>query len=608
VTVASLESVTKRHAEKVVLDRVTLGVAHGDRIGVIGANGSGKSTLLRLVAGAETADEGRVVLGNAVRVGYLPQDPVMDAAATPLDVVLATPAGFDPLTDRADVQREAHARATLDRLGVADLDSPVGVRSGGQRKRIALARALAQPASPEGADAAGSLLVLDEPTNHLDVDVIEWLERELRAWRGALLLVTHDRYLLDRVATRVVEVHRAALHVSPGSYADYLEARATREEQAAARERKRRGRARVELAWLRRGPKARTSKAKFRVERAAEIISARPEPTRDELSIGLPSRRIGGKVVNLHNVGKRFGDTVVLRGVDYKLAPDDRIGIVGPNGSGKTTLLRLIAGQLEPDEGKVVVGDTVVTGVYGQEAPALPPRTRVLDAVREVVGETNTVEGITLSAAELAERFLFTPEAQKAHVSELSGGERRRLELLRVLATAPNLLLLDEPTNDLDLDTLAVLEEFLDGWAGALVVATHDRFFLDRVCEQVFSIEPDGSVAHHPGGWSAYRERELAKAAERRRSRPPPPDRVPASGRTGERPGKLSYAERRELAALERRIPHLEGRRTALEETVQRAGGDYARAASAGTELATVLAEIDAAETRWLELIERQEP
>ncbi|MEX0657899.1 MAG: ABC-F family ATP-binding cassette domain-containing protein [Egibacteraceae bacterium] len=599
MNLANLEGVSKRHAEKLVLDGVTLGIHDRDRIGVIGANGSGKSTLLRLVAGVEEPDSGRVVLGNSVHVRYLPQDPAVDPAATPLEVALAGPTGFDPLTDRADVQREARARAMLDRLGVTDLSQPVGVRSGGQRKRIALASVLVDDVE---------LLVLDEPTNHLDVDVVEWLENELGARQGALVLVTHDRYLLDRIATRVVEVHKAELHTAHGSYADYLEARETREEQAEARERKRSSRARAELAWLRRGAKARTSKAKYRVERAEELVASGPEPVRDDLMIDLPARRIGGKVVNLHNVGKRYGDRTVLRGVDYKLAPDDRIGIVGPNGSGKTTLLRLIAGDVEPDEGKVVVGDTVVTGVYGQEAPALAPRTRVLDAVREVVTETNTVEGITLSAADLLERFQFGPEAQKAYVSELSGGERRRLELLRVLATAPNLLLLDEPTNDLDLDTLAVLEEYLDHWGGALVVATHDRFFLDRVCDHLFAIEPDGTIRHHPGGWTAYREHEAARAAEHRRARRAPDEQRAQTGeRTGDRPGKLRYADRRELTDLERRLPALQQERASLEQAVQAAGDDYEAAATAGQQLAAVLTAIDEAETRWLELAEQQE-
>ncbi|HWH31548.1 MAG TPA: ABC-F family ATP-binding cassette domain-containing protein [Egibacteraceae bacterium] len=586
MNLVSLERVSKRHAEKQVLSEVTLGIDDGDRVGVIGVNGSGKSTLLRLIAGAEEPDDGRVVLANDARVHYLPQEPGLDPADTPLQAVLR---GIEAPQHRAEEM--------LDRLGVRDWDRPVSERSGGERKRVALARALADEAN---------VLILDEPTNHLDVDVIEWLEGRLLGWQGALILVTHDRYLLDDVATRIVEVERGGIHTGYGNYADYLQTRAVREEQAAAEERKRANRTRTELEWLRRGPKARTSKAKYRVERAKALVEFRAEERRRDVEIGLPSRRIGSKVVNLHNVGKRFADGAgerwVLRGVEHKLAPDARIGLVGPNGSGKSTLLRLIVGELEPDEGKVVVGETIVPGFYRQE-PTPMPNTRVIDALKEVVLETNTVEGITLSASQLLERFLFTGEAQKAYVEELSGGERRRLELLRVLATAPNLLLLDEPTNDLDLDTLRVLEEYLDGWQGALVVASHDRYFLDRVCDDIWSVQPDGSLRHHPGGWSAYQaaqeqEQERAAAAA---SQPLSTGEQPRGER---RRRKLGYNETRELALLSERIPQLEARRAQLERAVQEAGADYEAAAEAGDELATLLAELDAAETRWLELSE----
>jgi ABC transport system ATP-binding/permease protein len=597
----SLEKVSKSYAEKVLLDEVSVGIDEGDRVGVIGANGSGKSTLLRLLAGVEEPDSGRVVRSGTVQVSYLEQDPRFDGSASPLQVVL--PAAREAALGLGwDV--EARARAVLDRLGVADVEDAVGHRSGGQRKRIALARALV---ASEGA-AVGNvspLLILDEPTNHLDVDVVEWLESELRGLSGTLVLVTHDRYVLDRVTTRIIELHRGALHTAHGSYGAYLEARALREEQELAAERKRENLARIELDWLRRGPKARTSKAKYRVERAHQLLDAETAELRQDVVIDLPSRRIGGKVVNLHNVGKSFGGRRVLHGVDHKLSPSDRIGIVGPNGSGKTTLLNIIAGRLEPDEGKVSTGETVVMGYFGQEFEPPPPGQRVLEAVKEVVLETNTVDGINLSAAQLLERFLFTSEAQKAFVSELSGGERRRLELLRVLGTAPNLLLLDEPTNDLDLDTLGVLESYLDTWPGALVVASHDRYFLDRVCGHLFSIEPDGSVRHHPGGWTAYRLRQAEQARRADEARK-------AARRTGgdrdddppggARAGKLTYNEQRELRRLERRIPQLEARREELTTAMQDAGGDYEKAAAFGEELHAVIAELDAAESRWLEL------
>ena len=583
MNLVSLERVSKRHAEKQVLSEITLGVDEGDRVGVIGVNGSGKSTLLRLIAGVEEPDDGRVVLASHARVHYLPQDPDLPPDVTPLEAVLD---GIESSQHRAEEM--------LDRLGVRDLERTVAQRSGGERKRIALARALADDAN---------VLILDEPTNHLDVDVIEWLEGRLLGWQGALILVTHDRYLLDDVATRIVEVERGGIQTGYGNYADYLDARAIREEQAAVEERKRANRARTELEWLRRGAKARTTKAKYRVERAQALVEFRAEERRRDVEIGLPSRRIGSKVVNLHNVGKRFEERWVLRGVEVKLAPDARIGLVGPNGSGKSTLLDLIVGNLEPDEGKVVVGETIVPGFYRQE-PAPMPNTRVIDALREVVLETNTVEGITLSAAQLLERFLFSSQAQKAYVEELSGGERRRLELLRVLATAPNLLLLDEPTNDLDLDTLRVLEEYLDGWKGALVVASHDRYFLDRVCDDIWSVQSDGRLRHHPGGWSAY---QAAREAER--------DKVTAQakqaalstgggGRTGVGPRKLSYNETRELALLDKRLPELAKRKAELEQAVQESGADYEAAQRAGEELAAVLEQIDTAELRWLELHE----
>jgi ABC transport system ATP-binding/permease protein len=625
VNVVSLEGVVAQHAEKRVLDGVTFGFADDERVGVIGVNGSGKSTLLRIVAGVLQPDAGRVVLGNHVRVHHLPQDPDLDPADSALGAVLSsdsslarTARGFEQAT--AAVRRdpsagaqerleaataamdatgawdlEHRARALLDKLGVTDVEAPVAGRSGGQRKRIALAAALLEPVE---------LLILDEPTNHLDVEAVEWLEGALASWPGALLLVTHDRYLLDAVVTRVVEVHDGALHTHAGGYADYLEARQLREEQAAAADRRRANLARTELEWLRRGPKARTSKARYRVERAKELVGTERYREPEELRIALPSRRIGSKVVNLHNVGKRFGDHVVLRDVDHKLAPDERLGVVGPNGSGKSTLLNLVAGRLEPDDGSVRVGETVHVGYYGQDPRPLPPRTRVIDAVLEVVRETQLTSGLRVTAGQLLERFLFDDEAQKAFVAELSGGERRRLELLLVLADAPNLLVLDEPTNDLDLDTLAVLEAYLDEWPGALVVASHDRYFLDRVCDSLVGIEPDGTVRHHPGGWSAWR---AWRAEQQERARASRAAQTPAAAPGAAAPGtttkrKRTYNEQRELRSLEARLATLETRRTELTAELEAAGGDYAEVARLGTDLAAVQAEIDAAESRWLEL------
>ncbi len=568
----SLESVSKAYPENPVLDGVSLGIAARDRIAVIGRNGSGKSTLLRIVAGDAEPDAGQVVRSNALRISALDQDPGFPAGSTVADVV-------------GDDRRSI---ALADRLGLADPAADVAALSGGQRKRLAIAVALA---------ADCNLLILDEPTNHLDVDMIDWLEDHLLSRSSALLLVTHDRYLLDRVATRVVEVHDRRLYPHQGDYADYLAARLAREEHEAATEHRRRQRQRVELEWLRRSPKARTSKARYRVKQARELLAAGRPAAAAEVDFDLPARRIGSKVVNLHNAGKRYGERWVLRGVTHRLDRDARIGVVGPNGAGKTTLLRLIAGDLAPDEGKVALGATIVPGWYGQDPRPVPENTRVLSAVREVAEHTRVADGITISAPQLLERFLFPREQQKALVGDLSGGERRRLELMLVLMEAPNLLLLDEPTNDLDLDTLEALEEYLDGWAGALVVATHDRYFLDRVCSDVFSIEPDGSVLHHPGGWVAYR-------AHRAASTPGPVEQeAPARRRRSPRTG-LTYIARWELEQLDGRIAELEARRDALASELDAAGADYEAVTRAGEELAAVLAELDAAETRWLELSE----
>ncbi len=584
MNIVSLENVRKQYAEKVPLDGVSLGLDDGDRAGVIGINGSGKSTLLKIIAGLEPADDGRVVHRGGLRVRYLDQDPDLPSGHTPLEA--------------AGGSRQAEAY--LDKLGLGDVTQPVGTLSGGQRRRVALATVLAD--DPD-------LLILDEPTNHLDPDVIEWLEGLLLSRPGALLFVTHDRYLLSRVADRIIEVHEGEVFTHHGSYAEYLEARATRVEQAQAEARKRANLARTELEWLRRGPKARTSKAKYRVDAANELIeqtSIRVEER--ELSTDFPSRRLGSTVANATNAGKSYDGRTVLQDVDLLVAPDARWGFVGPNGSGKSTLLQLLAGRLEPDTGSVRLGATVHVGWYGQDPARLAPRTRVIDAVREVAEEASTIDGLVVSAGDLLERFLFTKPAQRAYVEELSGGERRRLELLRVLADAPNYLILDEPTNDLDLDTLTMLESYLDSWPGALLVASHDRHFLDRVCTDLYAIQPDGRLQHQPGGWTAYREQQKEQARIAKLSRQA--HQTESSGGS-EEPAvsrqKLTYNDKREYKRLERRIPELEARREALEAQLVDAADDYVVAASLAEDLSAVNTELDSVETRWLELAELAE-
>ena len=571
----SLESISKTYPETEVLDAVSLGISAGDHIGVIGRNGSGKSTLLAIIAGTEDHDGGSIVRSRGLRVAALDQDP-----------------SFAPDLSVGNVLGDTRESIALgDRLGLTDHEALCSELSGGQRKRLALAMALAVDCD---------LLILDEPTNHLDIDAIDWLEDHLRTRREAILLVTHDRYLLDRVANKVVEVHDHKLLPHQGTYEDYLEGAAAREALEVATEHRRQQRIKTELDWLRRSPKARTSKSRHRVKQATDLISERRKRGRQGLTIELPSRRIGSKVVNLHNVGKQYDGQWILRHVDYKLHPDARIGIVGPNGAGKTTLLRLIAERIEPDEGKVVTGSTIHYGWYGQDPRSIPDATRVHAAVREHLDEVRLESGIKVSGSQLLERFQFSRHQQQSAVGDLSGGERRRLELLLSLMEAPNLLLMDEPTNDLDLDTLNVLEEYLDAWDGALVVASHDRYFLDRVCNDIFSIEPDGSVRHHPGGWSAYRQIALLQSG---------PSGKPASSgqRRKQQRTKLTYNDQRELDELTRGIPKLEQQRVTLTSSLDAVGGDYAGVVELSRNLAGVIEELDASETRWLELTEKAE-
>jgi ATP-binding cassette subfamily F protein uup len=571
----SLEDISKSYPENPVLAGVSVGISAGDHIGIIGRNGSGKTTLLAIIAGLEEADDGSIVRARGLRVAYLEQDPTFDDDATVADAIG---------TDR-------QAIALSDRFGLTDASAACSTLSGGQRKRLALSLALS---------AECDLLILDEPTNHLDVDLIDWLEDHLQARPEAILLVTHDRFLLNRVATRVIEIHDRVLYSHQGTYEDYLEAAAKRDAHEAAREHRLQQRIKTELAWLRRSPKARTTKSRARVAQTHDLLAQQRQRARRELTIDLPSRRIGSKVVELHDAGKRYGDQWVLRNVDLKLQSDARIGVVGPNAAGKTTLLNLIAGRIRPDEGRVEVGSTVHSGWYDQNPRPIRPETRVHAVVRQRRDEVLLESGIRVSGAQLLERFQFTRDQQQAEVGDLSGGERRRLELLLSLMEAPNLLLLDEPTNDLDIDTLTILEEYLDAWDGAVVVASHDRYFLERTCSDLISIQPDASVLHHPGGWAAYRASMVAD---------PPAESRPAPGRRRprQRPRKLTYKEQTELDELARIIPDLEDERRGLAEVLDEAVGDYQRSTELATQLAAAMEAVDRAETRWLELTERAE-
>ena len=575
----SLEAVGKAYATTVVLDRVSLGVTAGERIGVVGRNGGGKTTLLRLLTGRERPDTGRVAATGGLRVGYVDQR-TEPPGATVREAVLA---GYGEVHEWAG---DAAVRAVLDGLGLhrIGLDAPTDRLSGGERRRVALAAALV---------ARGDLLVLDEPTNHLDVEGVGWLAAHLRTRREALVVVTHDRWFLDEVCEQIWEVGDGTVRRFDGGYSAYVLARAERARQAEASEQRRRNLLRKELAWLRRGPPARTSKPRFRIEAAQALIADEPPPRDPTRLQAFATRRLGRTVYDVEDVTVKAGDRTLLDGVTWRLGPGDRVALLGVNGSGKTTLLRLLLGEVTPAAGRVVTGRTVRAAYLSQEVRELPDDLRVLEAV-EQVARTANLGGVEMSASQLAERFGFGASRQWTPVAELSGGERRRLQLLRLLMAEPNVLMLDEPTNDLDTDTLTALEDLLDSWPGTLVVVSHDRYLVERVCDSVVALLGDGSLAALPGGVEEYLSRRAGST---------PPGAGPVRERAGDTRSE-ARAARRELTRLERRIATLEKREGTLHDRLAEHATDHVRVAELDAELRAVGAERAAAETAWLELAE----
>ena len=575
------EQLSKTYGTRTLLDGVSFYVDRGDKVGVIGVNGTGKSTLLRLLAGAEEPDEGTVRPDPNVRLEYLPQNPVFPGERTVLEQVLAG------LSDDDRVLAEYEAKTILNRLGVSRFDQKVGELSGGERRRVPLAAVLARPSD---------VLILDEPTNHLDNDMVNWLEEELKAWKGALVMVTHDRYFLERIVTTMVEVEDGKLYTYPGNYDKYLERKAARLESEKASERKRQAILRREYQWVMQGPTARGTKSRERLERY-EALKAQTGPAeKTSLELSARSSRLGKKTVELRGVTKSFGARTVLRDFDCMLLRDDRIGIVGANGSGKSTLLNLLAGKLAPDAGEIEVGETVRIGYFCQEVPDMDNDTRVIDYVKEIGNRIETAEGM-LTATQLLEQFLFPAEVQWSPIRKLSGGEKRRLFLLSVLAAAPNVLLLDEPTNDLDIQTLSILEDYLDTFPGAVVAVSHDRYFLDRVVRRVFAVEPDGQVKGYPGGYTEYLE------ARRKEEKPKIP-REPAPDKGKERPTappqkvKFTYKEQREYESIDADI-------AALEEQIARVQAEQAEKATDYVALQELQARQEELEAALEEKMER---
>ena len=629
MNIVSLENVSKNYGFKPLFENVTLGLEDRDKIGIIGANGSGKTTLLRIIAGVEVPDTGRVVRAKGKVLAYLSQNPPYDENLTVLETIFASSSGVmrtirdyeaichdvaDGKNDAATLQRmsvlqhelemnggweiETNARAVLTKLEINDTAAKMGELSGGQRKRVALAHELIF--KPD-------ILILDEPTNHLDADTIEWLEAYLGRYTGMLLLVTHDRYFLDRVTTRIFEVDRGAVQNFSGNYGYYVEKKAEQDELRAVEGHKRDQLIKKELAWLRRGAKARTRKSKHRIEAAHSLMAIPKEQAKGEVDIAIGSKRLGSKVVEINNVSKSYGENTLIDDFTYLLKRDDRIGIIGANGSGKTTLLEMITGRIAPSSGEIETGTTVHIGYYDQESRALNDDQRVIDYIRDVAEYVTTNEGIQITAGKMLERFLFEPAAQYAVIGNLSGGERRRLYLLRILMGSPNVLLLDEPTNDLDIPTLIALEEYLDDFAGALIVVSHDRYFLDRTIDNVFRFAPGGTVREYPGDYTAYlaaHEREQALVRTGSDS-----DRVLGTAKpsTPEKPKskKLTFKEMREFEAVESRIAETEKRLPEIEKELTTAASDAGRVHELFIEQQTLNTRLETDLSRWAELAER---
>jgi ABC transport system ATP-binding/permease protein len=649
MNILSLENVSKTYGIKPLFESISFGLDESDKVGVIGANGSGKSTLLRIIAGEERPDTGRVVVANEKIVAYLSQNPSYDPDQTVIEAVftggnealrqklelvreyeevcerLAEQGGSDEkLMNRvADLTRlletsgawrlETEAKNILARLGVSDLRARMGALSGGQRKRVALAHSLI--IEPD-------LLMLDEPTNHLDAETVEWLERYLAELKGALLLVTHDRYFLDRITNRMLEIDRGRVQTFAGNYGHYLEKKEEQEERQAVEAQRLKQMARRELEWLRRGPKARTTKAKARIDRANELIqqsrqAASEIASKRSLDITFESSRLGGKILGLRGVSKSYDGRAIISDFSYQFKRGDRIGVIGPNGAGKTTLLEIIARRIEPDAGEIEAGKTLVIAYYDQENREFDESQRLIDYIKDVAERIRTADGGWVTASQMLDRFLFPPAMQYQPIATLSGGERRRLYLLRILMGAPNLLLLDEITNDLDIATLSALEDYLETFPGCLVVVSHDRYFLDRTIDYIFRFEGAsegasegrGLIREYPGDYSAFieiRDRENAERALTETVTKGASERREESGtaRDSTAKRKLSFKERRELEELEPRIHAAEARKAEVERELDANSSDHVLVQKLYEELQSLNDHLNRDLDRWAELAE----
>lgn len=599
MNILSVDNMTKAYGERKLFDEASFFMQEGEKVGIIGINGTGKSTLLKIIAGVEDADEGTITLANHMVLSYLPQLPQFDEEETVLEAVLKKSRESSQYAD--DGQREIEAKSMLTKLGVYGYEAKCGTLSGGERKRLALVAALLAPSD---------LLILDEPTNHLDADMADWLEEQLKKRTGAILMVTHDRYFLDSVSHRIIEIDKGKIYSYQANYSGYLELKAAREEDMLASERKRQSILRKELEWVKRGARARTTKQKARLERYEELknISA---PTFDsKVELQSVASRLGKTTVELQGISKGFGDKVLMKDFTYIFLKDDRIGFVGKNGSGKSTLMKMITGEVKPDAGEIIIGQTVKIGYYAQEIgeTQMPPEQKVIDYIKDVAEYVQTKDG-SISASQMLERFLFEGKDQYGLLKKLSGGERRRLNLLKVLMGAPNVLILDEPTNDLDITTLTVLEDYLDKFPGIVIVVSHDRYFLDRVVRRIFAFEEGGQIRQYEGGYTDYRSRVLweeessADGGSSKSGRKS--EAVTDSRNSWKQPSsklKFSYKEQREYEVIEDEIAALEEKIEELEAGILKAATNFVKLNELTAEKEKTQMQLEEKMDRWMYL------
>lgn len=596
MNILNAEKISKTYGEKVLFDKVVLGVNKGDKIGVIGVNGSGKSTFLKIIAGIEEPDAGEIVSGRGVTVSYLAQAPQFNPGDTIVGYVIK---------DKNNAS-EAEAKTILTKLGITDFDAAINTLSGGQRKRIALARTLVSPAE---------VLILDEPTNHLDSDMVIWLEEYIKKFKGELIMVTHDRYFLDNVTNRIVELDGGKLYGYDTNYSGFLELKTQREEMERATEAKRANILRRELEWIRRGCQARSTKQQARIDRYEDMKEAsrqaRASFENKALEMNSVSTRLGKKTIELSDICKSFGEKKVIDDFTYIFLRDDRIGIIGKNGCGKSTLMKIITGNLKPDSGSVEIGDTVRIGYFMQENEPLDEKMTVLEFVRSI-GEYVTTATGKATASQMCEKFLFGPKSQWTPISKLSGGEKRRLYLLSVLMSAPNVLILDEPTNDLDIETLEILEDYLDGFAGIVIVVSHDRYFLDRTVDRIFSFEGGGRLKQYEGGFSDYYEKKQAENGIASDGATQSVKEAVSGDTTSAKPKKyykerenklkFTYAEQKEYDTIDDDIASLESKIEELDGEIAGAATQYSRLNELMQEKADVEAQLEHKMDRWVYL------